>query len=439
MNLPKISVILPVYNPGGGIVKCIESLRRQTLTDIEIIFVDDQGTDRSVERIREAAQQDGRVRLVSNPQNMGAGYSRNRGIALARGEYLSFIDPDDYVADDFLERLYRSTGENRPDIVKGEYEAIGMDGRVRDNNGYSQNDDIRKGLSQGKPLYALFRYAHWSAIYRRDFLLSSGARYGSTRNAQDTTFLLRACYFAKSIEFEDSAKYYYVAREDSRVRDYSARRLHSDLEAFQEKMDFLVPRFVERPGVYEYVCANIRYILQLETAVPESDRLTEEDGSFLETLRHYVLTLPFAAALEREDVIVDALLKYSVNLSVDPYGSRTDCIPYEHYRERVACWVEFIRAHPEYENKCEYLLKRVFENGICQARETISDSRQRQSAYRELRKLAKGLPETETLTHDYTSMKLFVAFGVNTFQLRNSSAGQLVKRLIALSRHLLQS
>ena len=103
---PLVSVIVPVWNPGPGITRCIESLRNQTLEEIEMIFVDDCGTDDSMDKVRDAAEDDSRILIIENGKNIGAGPSRNRGIEAARGEYLSFVDPDDHVAPDFLELLY---------------------------------------------------------------------------------------------------------------------------------------------------------------------------------------------------------------------------------------------------------------------------------------------------------------------------------------------
>lgn len=76
--IPKVSVIIPVWNPGPGISRCIESLRNQTLNDIEMIFVDDCGTDNSMDKVHSAAKKDSRIRIIENEENFGAGPSRNR-------------------------------------------------------------------------------------------------------------------------------------------------------------------------------------------------------------------------------------------------------------------------------------------------------------------------------------------------------------------------
>ena len=101
-----ISVILPVYNVEPYIGACIESLKRQSFRDLEFIFVDDCSTDNSVAVIEDFARTDPRVRIIRNTENLGSGPTRNRGIEAAKGEYLSFIDPDDWIAPDFYERLY---------------------------------------------------------------------------------------------------------------------------------------------------------------------------------------------------------------------------------------------------------------------------------------------------------------------------------------------
>ena len=109
MLLPKISVIIPVYNAGDGIKKCLDSLEKQTLKEVEFIFIDDCGTDQSMEIIEKAAAVDKRIRIIRNPYNIGAGNSRNVGIENATGEYLSFVDPDDYIEYNFLQLLYKKT------------------------------------------------------------------------------------------------------------------------------------------------------------------------------------------------------------------------------------------------------------------------------------------------------------------------------------------
>ena len=102
MNKIKISVILPVYNVAPYIGKCILALKAQTLTDLEFIFVDDCSDDDSAAIIEEFAREDDRVRLLKNAENLGPGVSRNAGIESAKGDYLSFVDPDDWLEKNYF-------------------------------------------------------------------------------------------------------------------------------------------------------------------------------------------------------------------------------------------------------------------------------------------------------------------------------------------------
>ena len=238
---PKVSVILPVYNVGPYIDRCIESLRAQTIRDLEFIFVDDCSTDNSVEAVEAWAGQDERVRIIHNEKNLGSGPSRNRGIEAACGDYLSFIDPDDYVPPDFYELLYAAAAaDGGHDIAKGRCcfvdEASGEVGPA-DN---TQNDRVRKGLLVRKPLYRLLTYEHWTCLWKRTLFENPRVRYGQSATSQDTTFQLTACYQTNDIAFADGALYYYVQRSDSATHISLTRRTFGELDSLDEKLTFLL-------------------------------------------------------------------------------------------------------------------------------------------------------------------------------------------------------
>ena len=102
---PKISIVIPVYNAYPYIHHCIDSLKAQTLKDLEFIIVDDCSMDRSIEVINDWAREDTRVKVVRNEINLGEGGSRNRGIEEAQGIYINSIDPDDWVSENYYELL----------------------------------------------------------------------------------------------------------------------------------------------------------------------------------------------------------------------------------------------------------------------------------------------------------------------------------------------
>lgn len=115
-----------------------------------------------------AAAEDPRIRIITNTENMGPGNSRNAAIDVSRGEYLSFVDADDYVSPNFLEVLYTKAKSEDLDIVKGRNVYELEDGTEAAHA--DLNELIRKGLQEGKSLFRLFSYQHTSAIYRRAFV-----------------------------------------------------------------------------------------------------------------------------------------------------------------------------------------------------------------------------------------------------------------------------
>ena len=117
--MPKVSVIIPVYNTEKYLRRCFDSVVNQTLSDIEIICINDCSTDNSLEILQEYASKDKRIKLIDFKVNKGAAIARNIGIDAATGEYIGFVDSDDFVDLDFYEKLYKKAAETGADAVKG--------------------------------------------------------------------------------------------------------------------------------------------------------------------------------------------------------------------------------------------------------------------------------------------------------------------------------
>ena len=113
----KVSIILPVYNVEKYIRQCMDSLINQTLRELEFIFVDDCSTDNSLSIIEEYAKEDKRFRIIKLEKNQGQGFARNVGLQYVTGEYIGFVDPDDWVKPNMFERLYQEIKEKDLDIV----------------------------------------------------------------------------------------------------------------------------------------------------------------------------------------------------------------------------------------------------------------------------------------------------------------------------------
>jgi len=129
---PKVSIILPVYNGGKGLLRALDSALGQTLQEIEVIAVDDGSTDGSRELLQKRAEQDGRLRVILQGQNRGALLSRSRGIMEAKGEYVLTMDPDDYFDPEAAGELSALADREKADVIHfGTREfSCGADGKL---------------------------------------------------------------------------------------------------------------------------------------------------------------------------------------------------------------------------------------------------------------------------------------------------------------------
>lgn len=355
---PHVSVIIPVWNPGSGISRCVESLRGQTLEGIEMIFVDDCGTDGAMEVVRAAAKEDPRISIIENPENLGPGISRNKGIKEAQGEYLSFVDADDYVNIVFLERLYTKAVADKLDIVKGKIVHEKENGTIAD---YPElNETIRKGLDLDKPLYCLFRFQHQSAIFKRNFLVKYGIYYGTSRRAQDITFLLKACHKAGSFGFEETAEYHYCERGHSLVHDTCPYTFEMRIHALREQMDYIVGCMTDEVYVSEYLAGRIIHNLMLCNLY----RNSPEYGGFVRSLHEQILRFPQLEKLKRESFVVRVLCDFEVVLAQRPFKLPWESHKAANYVGTVSEWIDFVIEHPDCMNDAETDLYRLFSEAF---------------------------------------------------------------------------
>ena len=294
MGPPRVSIILPVYNVEPFIGRCIESLQAQMIDGLEFIFVDDCGTDESMAAVEEWAAQDGRVRILRNERNIGAGASRNRGIEAARGDYLSFIDPDDYVSPDFYELLYAAAiADGGHDMAKGMRDKVDFaTGDSTSSCPQLLNERIKEALQRGLPLYASFRYEHQSCIYRRALFVSGEVRYGTTMLAEDLLFLLRYCYQTNDIVILDQPVYFYVQRPNSLIQTVDKATMLTALESLAESISFFEQHGFDRMA-QEYLLFRVESILKRMDSVCAKSNVAHEDYlEFTEKLASLICTVP---------------------------------------------------------------------------------------------------------------------------------------------------
>lgn len=386
----RVSVILPVYNPGPGIERCIRSLQEQTLREIEMIFVDDLGTDEAMDKVRVAAAQDSRIRILTNQENCGSGVSRNAGIEAAQGEYLSFVDPDDYIDPDFLSLLYEKASREGLDIVKGRH-CYELEDGTQTTRIFELNAVIRERLPRGYPLYYVFSWQHQSALYRRELVMKSGSRYGISRKAQDTTFLLKICHAAHSFGLEEGAVYHFCEREGSAMHSFGEHMLREQLLAYQEQTAYLSGFYKEDPFAVRYAQNQLNYCLKLQVYCSRKQELQSASAAFLAGLRETVIGLPFSEEMARTNLVTRILVRYGENLCLDTFSLPWHRSTSQDYLEIAERWTEFMLRHPECIREYRWGLSNAFE----QARQMCADHA---SQMQRLNELEKELPKGRKIT-----------------------------------------
>ena len=202
-NMPKVSVVVPVYNVEIYLRECMDSLVRQTLREIEIICVNDGSRDGSPAILREYAEKDPRIILIDQ-ENGGYGRAMNAGIDRASGEYLGIVEPDDYISLSMFEDLYRAAEENSLDLVKADFyrftTAENGDRTLRYTRLSQRAEDYGRVFRPVEEKESFFFVMNtWAGIYRLPFLREHGIRHHETPGAsfQDNGFWFQTFLYAQ--------------------------------------------------------------------------------------------------------------------------------------------------------------------------------------------------------------------------------------------------
>lgn len=219
IKMAKVSIIVPTYNVEPYLVECMESITNQTLSDIEIICINDGSTDGSLAILKSYAEKDSRIILVDK-ENGGYGIGMNIGLEKATGEYIGIVEPDDFVPVNMFGDLYKIAIENDLDFVKADFYRF-----ERASNGdmfLTYNHLDRKDVYYNQifnpsetPEAVRFIMNTWSGIYKKSFLDEWGIRHNETPGAsfQDNGFWFQTFAFAKRAMIIN--KPYYMNRRDN--------------------------------------------------------------------------------------------------------------------------------------------------------------------------------------------------------------------------------
>lgn len=244
VDMIKVSVVVPVYNTSKYLNKCIESLSNQTLKEIEIIILNDGSTDGSEEIILNWINKDRRIRYYKH-NNMGLGETRNKGINLANGKYISFIDSDDFVDNTMLEKMYKIAIDTESDVVCcGTYLYNDDNNKEVRRKFKNTTIDIKGDLYNFFKKYyftRIYTYNAWDKIYKTDVLKDNLIEFGDNKKifAEDNYFQMRLIPYLNRVTLYNEPLYYYYLRNNSIMNTYKKDIMKRNLVMIDELYRYL--------------------------------------------------------------------------------------------------------------------------------------------------------------------------------------------------------
>ena len=252
--MPEISVVVPVYNVEAYLDKCIDSILNQTYREFELILVDDGSTDHCPEIIDQRAAGDERIRVI-HKKNGGLSDARNEGMKIARGEYVSFIDSDDFIEPEMIEKCMAKLHETGADLVIFDfYQYYQADGR-KELIANVFSGDRTYSLKDTPELITSIANAAWNKVYRLSLFRDHGITYpwGCLYEDLGTTYRLLAR--AESVAFVNEPLYDYLRDRPGNITGEFNMRAYHVLDMVKITLDDY-----KRLGIYEKYYEELKFL-----------------------------------------------------------------------------------------------------------------------------------------------------------------------------------
>lgn len=242
--MPKISLIIPVYNVQDYIGECLDSIINQTIKDIEIICINDGSTDNSASIIQDYSRKDARI-VVLNQQNSGISVARNNGLDAAKGEFVAFIDSDDYLySNDYLEKLLDACEKYNADIavasvIRGNSKRADV---ILNVDKYSVTSDYFEKL---KICDCPDSNYVWNKLYRKSTLIKSGIKFLSGKKYEDVYYTHKVLYYLETLVGVPNIWYFYRKRKGSTVKAKSSKANTDHADGEKEMYKFFKEKNID--------------------------------------------------------------------------------------------------------------------------------------------------------------------------------------------------
>lgn len=276
--MPKISVIVPIYNCEKYVSRCIESIMNQTFHDLEIILIDDGSNDKSVEICKNLEKKDSRIKLIC-VENGGVSRARNIGLDFAHGDFISFVDSDDYLIPEMYERMYKNLIDNKADVSicgimdyftkrDGSIEKVRqscIDGFFILDGEKAMEESLKSRLFSVNPVNKLFKRKLFDSI-----------RYPEGKISEDAFLIPSVLLNADVVIYDSFPMYHYIRRENSITTSNFSPKDWDIVEAYERHLKITEKNFpnILKAAEFRYLWAYtyvMDRMLLSNSAVPEED------------------------------------------------------------------------------------------------------------------------------------------------------------------------
>lgn len=252
MSNPAISLVMPVYNVENFLSKALTSVENQTFKDFEMIIVDDGSSDKSCEIAEKFCGRNPNFKLIKQ-ENSGPAAARNTGVMHCKGEYIAFMDSDDYLEKNFLEELYKLAKKTGADITCCNFNMYFPNKNLKI---YMPFNSLPGVYTKSKALRKLIldvsvHYFIWNKLYKRELFMERNIKFDDMY-FEDISTSPRLFYFAKTVAFTSKALYNYTMRENSILHSINAKKVNDYIKALG-----IIKSFLEENNDYEKYSGHV--------------------------------------------------------------------------------------------------------------------------------------------------------------------------------------
>ena len=287
---PLVSIIVPIYKVEPYLQRCLDSIVKQTYSNLEIILVNDGSPDSCPQICDEYAQNDHRIKVI-HKQNGGLSSARNAGLKIASGAFISFVDSDDWIKDNYVEALYHIQNKFDADLVIAEHQNVYNDDdsnkRARQSNfveRISRKESLKRLFCENNPSYTVA----WGKLYRKQLLENFYFPIGKFHEDEFTTYLL--FHKANNICHTNAVLYNYRQRTDNIT---SIQHPLDLLEAFESQYAFFRNKneYNFQSILLQHLCWQILYAFTIFKTRNQIKKLQEKNAQYRLDIRHLKMSL----------------------------------------------------------------------------------------------------------------------------------------------------